>query len=178
MLKFSEVQSGVMLSLWCIAHMNPSMWINWAEAWLVSVNRLSVFPTCPPLSTPQMEFHFNWQLAGSIHQSDKLMRGGWVFREVGLLWRNTEDAARKLGRWRRFISVYRVRHRLSQVFADGSILFMGPARAEHPPIPWSGVLCETSGLCLADLLLPLSLFSLSFPDTQFWHILSAAPVGK
>lgn len=30
-----------------------------------------------------MGFHFNWQLPGSIRQSDKLMGGVWVFRDGG-----------------------------------------------------------------------------------------------
>lgn len=56
-----------------------------------------------------------------------------------LLWRSTEDAER----WRHFISISHVRHRLSQVFVNGSIsasnrtfvcLFMGSAKAERPPI--------------------------------------------
>lgn len=80
-----------MLSVWCIAHMKPSVWINpclWAEAWDCSPQLvcicvclcvcMCVCVKCRPHSTPQMGFHFNWQLLGSIHQDDKLMGGGTV----------------------------------------------------------------------------------------------------
>lgn len=74
MLKSSEVQSLIILSVWCIAHMRNNAWINRClQAELSSdcssVPIFSFFSwTCPPRSAPQMGFNFNLQLPRSIRQ--------------------------------------------------------------------------------------------------------------
>ena len=197
-----------MLSVWCIAHMKPSVWINpclWAEALTglhncalclhacvcvcVCVCLCVLHSMCPPRSTPQMGFHFNWQLPRSIRQDDKLGEGdcGGAPRMHPARYRGgSVSFVCASVRLLVCLSVC-----LARVFMTGSRIGQSRHQNVPPCVRWrvyaGCIACRSIDLELSvwslafvcQIYLSCRLSSpLSLPDTWLWHILSIAPVGK
>ena len=184
-----------MLSVWCITHLKPSVWINpslWAEAqtglqswgWYLCVFHW----ICPPHSSPQMGFHFNWQLLRSIRQHDKLREGdcwgapsmfSWRYRGGSIpfvcvtVWLLACTSFSSFFSWRAQIGQSQHQTPASCVCVECVCeRALVCERGVHSlPIHWSQAFSVKSGLCLPDLPLLPSFFLAVIP----WHMALTHP---